>query len=240
MRRIKQMVLCLASLLLVAGVWDVSAQHTYKFRDSLGTYKVTFTPHSTETKLGQSPTKPLTARTHELRLSTAWGATNYWSEISNYDELYYYGDSLNEAKYFGPSHRYTFTLDYGYWATEWCSIGASATWIIGHRNIFDSYTHKRLLALREDHIAIMPIVRFAWYRQGIVQMYSSFGLGLGIERYVRYWDGKENIIEPYCAFDFKFLGFVVGRKWFGFAEVGYGSRGVINVGFGCRINSKVK
>jgi hypothetical protein len=86
----------------------------------------------------------------------------------------------------------------------------------------------------------MPVARFAWYRQGIVQLYSSAGLGLGIERRERYWNGKENLWGCYCAFDFKPLGISVGRKWFGFAEVGYGSRGVINVGFGCRINSNVK
>ena len=240
MRSVKQMVMCLAALLLMAGAEEATAQHTYKFRDSLGTYKVTFTPHNSETQFATSPTKPLAPRTHELRLSTSWGATNYYGEISNYDELGYLGDYSYETSYFGPSHHYAINLEYGYWVNEWCSIGVSATWLIGHRNIFNQYTHERVFTSREDCISLMPIARFAWYRQGMVQLYSSAGIGIGIERRVRYWNGKENLLDPYCAFDFKFLGISVGKKWFGFAEVGYGSRGVINVGVGCRINNKVK
>lgn len=134
----------------------------------------------------------------------------------------------------------TLTLDYGYWANEWFSVGGSATWMIGHRNIFNPQTQQRVHTIREDYISIMPIARFAWFRQKNIQLYSSVGIGVGIERRELYWHGKENDVEAYCAFDFKFVGISVGRKWFGFAEVGYGSRGVINVGFGCRINNRVK
>jgi hypothetical protein len=241
MKRVKQIVLCLVAMLLTLGVWEASAQHTYKFRDSLGTYKVIFTPNDTNTKFALSPTKPLAPRTHELRLSTSWGATNYWGEISNYDEIGYLGNDFSyDTSYYGPSHHYAINLEYGYWVNEWFSIGANATWLIGQCNIFNKYTHERVFTSREDCISIMPIARFAWYRQGMVQLYSSAGIGIGIERRVRYWNGKENLIDPYCAFDFKFLGLSVGKKWFGFAEVGYGARGVVNVGFGCRINDKVK
>ncbi len=240
MKGIKQMVLCLAALLFTTGVEEASAQHTYKFRDSLGTFKVTFTPHASETQFAISPSKPIAPRTHELRLSTSWGATDYYGEVSNNNEINYLGEYDYNSSYYGPSHRYSINLEYGYWVNEWCSIGANATWLIGHRNIFNKYTHERVLTSREDCISIMPIARFAWYRRNNVQLYSSAGIGLGIERRVRYWHGKENLIDPYCAFDFKFLGISVGKKWFGFAEVGYGARGVINVGFGCRINNKVK
>ena len=240
MRSVKQMVLCLAALLLMTGIEEAAAQHTYKLRDSLGTYKVIFTPHNRETKFATSPTKPIAPRTHELRLSTSWGATDYYGEISNFNEIGYLGEYSYENSYSGPSHRYVINFEYGYWVNEWFSIGASATWLIGQRNIFNKNTHKRVAISREDCISIMPIARFAWYRHNIVQLYSSAGIGIGIERRVRHWHGKENLIEPYCAFDFKFLGISVGRKWFGFAEVGYGARGVINVGFGCRINNKVK
>ena len=240
MRNIKLKVICFVAALLMVGAWSAEAQHTYKFRDSLGIYTIKFTPHSVDTKFAQSLHKPLVPRTHELRLSTSWGATNYFYEIVNRRELNYYGDAYSEPIYFGPSHRYALVLDYGYWVNEWFSIGANFSWIIGHRNMFQSYTQKHLLTLREDNFSVMPVARFAWYRQGIVQLYSSVGIGLGVERWVRYHYGKENMFDVYCAFDVKPFGISVGRKWFGFAEVGYGARGVINVGFGCRINNKVK
>lgn len=240
MSNINLKVLCLVATLFVVGAWSAEAQHTYKFRDSLGIYTVKFTPHSADTKFAQSLHKPLVPRTHELRLSTSWGATDFYGEISNHNEISYIGDYDYDSSYYGPSHRYTINLEYGYWVNEWFSIGANATWLIGHRNIFNKYTHECVLTSREDCISIVPIARFAWYRRSNVQLYSSAGIGIGIERRVRHWNGKENLIEPYCAFDFKFLGISVGKKWFGFAEVGYGARGVVNVGFGCRINNKVK
>lgn len=240
MRSINIKAMCLIALMIVACGFRAEAQHTYKFRDSLGTYKVIFTPHENYTQFASSPSKPLAARTHELRLSTSWGSTNYYGEIANHDNIGYITEELYDTSYEGPNHHYTLIFDYGYWANEWFSIGFNATWLIGRCNYFDRYNQQRVFTSREDCISIMPVARFAWYRQGIVQLYSSAGLGLGIERRERYWNGKENLWDCYCAFDFKPLGISVGRKWFGFAEVGYGSRGVINVGFGCRINSNVK
>lgn len=63
-------------MLFIIGVTDVTAQHTYKFSDSLGTYTVKFRPHVPDTQFALSPTKPLLPNTHELRLSTSWGAAN--------------------------------------------------------------------------------------------------------------------------------------------------------------------
>lgn len=240
MSNIKLKVMCLAAISLMACAWSAKAQHTYKFRDSLGTYKVTFTPHKADTEFTTSPTKPLAPRTHELRLSTSWGAADCYGEIYNHSEINYLGNYNYDKSYFGPSHHYAINLEYGYWVNEWCSIGASGTWLIGRRNAFDNITHERLFTSRENYISIMPIARFAWFRRSNMQLYSSAGLGIGIEHRVRYWNGKDHLIYPYCAFDFKFLGITVGKRWFGFAEVGYGTRGIINVGVGCRINNKVK
>ena len=72
--------------------------------------------------------------------------------------------------------------------------------------------------------------------------HASIGLGLGVERYRASYAGSDKVYRTnyYCAFDLKFLGLSVGRKWFGFMELGYGSRGVINAGFGYRFNAKTK
>lgn len=113
---------------------------------------------------------------------------------------------------------------------------------MGLRNLYDSQTRKRVDTQHQDFISIMPTVRFAWLRRGVVQLYSSFSLGLGVEHYLLNSDVGRPIYNTlyYCAFDIKPVGVSVGRKWFGFAELGYGSRGVFNIGFGCRINSNMK
>lgn len=235
----KSVVVYMLLSMLCVGVAE--AQYTYKFRDELGTYKVTFTPADDATQFTSPTAKPLNPKTHEIRLGITWGGTNYWGEPAYLNESSFInGDLLPANDEWGPQHWYSATIDYGYWITEWCSIGATATWTAGVRNIYDADTQKRAITLREDCIAIMPIARFAWYRNGIVQLYSSFGIGLGIERRERYWYGRENLYDLYCAFDFKPLGIAVGHKWFGFIETGYGSRGIVNVGFGRRFNSKIK
>ncbi len=217
------------------------AQYTYKFKDELGTYKVTFTPANSNTMFEASYSKPLNPKTHELRISSTWGGTDDMGIAANHS-LSYIGnsDDYPQNALWGPQHWYGATIDYGYWFNEWFSIGGTATWTAGIRNIFDNKTQKRWLTLRCDYISLLPIARFAWYRNGVFQLYSSIGFGVGIERYVRHINDKENLLYAYFAYDLKPLGLAVGRKWFGFIEVGYGSRGVVNVGFGRRINTKTK
>lgn len=211
----------------------LSAQHTYKFRDSLGTYKVVFTPANPDIEFKVSPTKPLAPRTHELRAGLAWGATDYYGTPAFTNNLYYRGQALH---YSGESHWVTLNADYGYWANEWFSIGGSLSWTTGFARHYSSLTHDYLGSTRYQLIAIIPEVRFAWLRHGIVQLYSSSALGLGIE--LRPGWHTRYLTDYYPAFDIKPIGISVGRKWFGFVELGYGSRGIINVGFGHRINHK--
>ena len=245
MKRLTNLPTCLVMMLFIIGVTDVTAQHTYKFSDSLGTYTVKFRPHVPDTQFALSPTKPLLPNTHELRLSTSWGATNSWGGVISWNENIgrYYTTQSDYYKYdYSDSHYYTINLDYVYWAKEWLSVGVSATWVMGLRNLYDSQTRKRVDTQHQDFISIMPTVRFAWLRRGVVQLYSSFSLGLGVEHYLLNSDVGRPIYNTlyYCAFDIKPVGVSVGRKWFGFAELGYGSRGVFNIGFGCRINSNMK
>ena len=82
----------------------------------------------------------------------------------------------------------------------------------------------------------MPLVRFAWLNRGIVQLYSGVGLGATYEFY-------ENTLTTEIqsfgvAYDVTFFGITVGRKWFGYLDIGAGNRGVISAGIGYRFNNK--
>ena len=60
--RYHQLRLCsivLVLLAIVATAEESSAQYSYKFHDSLGTYEVRFTPASESSRFTQSHTKPL-------------------------------------------------------------------------------------------------------------------------------------------------------------------------------------
>ena len=229
------------ALLGILWVSVAHAQYTYKFKDELGTYKVVFTPADANTMFEASYSKPLNPKTHELRLSSTWGGADAVGLTAS-ETLSYIGNAEDcpQNTLWGPQHWLGATLEYGYWINEWFSVGCAATWTAGIRNIFDNKTQQLWLTLRGDYISVVPIARFAWYRKGPFQLYSNIGFGVGIERRVRYINGKENYIDAYFAYDLKPIGLAVGRKWFGFVEVGYGSRGVVNVGFGRRINTKTK
>lgn len=241
MKRLFLIFTSLVAMIFIIGVSDASAQYTYKFCDSLGIYEVKFRPHNPDTRFSISHTKPLLPGTHDFRFSLAWGSLNGWGENINTSESM--GQFVDFVNYYPSNdHYYTFNLDYGYWAKEWLSVGGNVTWVMGVCNVYENGTHKRVDRLRQDFVSVMPTFRFAWLRRGVVQMYSSIGLGLGVERYRASYAGSDKVYRTnyYCAFDLKFLGLSVGRKWFGFMELGYGSRGIINAGFGYRFNAKTK
>lgn len=227
--------MAIAVAVVVCTTTELYAQHRYHFRDSLGTYEVKFTPAQRDAQFESLPTKPLLPKSHELRLGISWGATDYYGERANNgsNTLDKY---MEQPHYSGPAHWYSASIDYGYWINEWASVGGTATWVGGIRNYYNPINHQRIDSQELHHVAIMSIGRFAWLHHGIVQLYSSFALGVGIEMSESY-DGRA-LNYAYCAFDVKPLGISVGRRWFGYAEVGYGSRGVFNIGFGYRINSK--
>ena len=143
------------TLILVLSSTILSAQHTYKFKDSLGTYEVKFTPADPDTKFAPSPTKPLAPKTHELRLSTSWGATDWGGWTLYNQEINYLGSAHKMGSYYmGPTHYYTLSGDYGYWVTEWFNIGSSFTWVAGCRNIFDNVTQQRIKTLHNFHFRL--------------------------------------------------------------------------------------
>ena len=234
---VRLLIVALAMLLMI----DAKAQYSYRFQDDLGVYEVIFTPVDKSTSFASPIGKPLHPKSHEVRLSLTCGGTDAMgvSVYGNYINLVGQFPDWPVNVEYGGQHWYGATFDYAYWATEWFSIGATATWNVGYRNIYGGPNYKLLKTLRRDYISAMPIVRFAWYRRGVVQLYSSIGLGVGVERWIRYADGREDeSYMAYCAYDIKPIGLAIGCKWFGFIELGYGSRGVLNVGFGHRFNSK--
>lgn len=237
MKQLKSALRAVALLLIfIYGSTPLFAQHTYKFSDELGTYEVKFTPADPNTQFTQSPVKPLAPKTHELRYGIAWGGTDWFGEPAFTWELgnFY----TTEQGYLSPTVWLTHNFDYGFWVNEWLSVGGTVTWTSGRCHMYRYNTHTKIDTSHVDYVGFMPTVRFAWIRRGIVQVYSSLSLGAGFE--VRENVYNENIYEAFCAFDFKPFGLSVGRNFFGFMEVGYGTRGIVNAGFGYRFNSKIK
>lgn len=235
MKNKRKITLLLLAVLLTAIPSRVVAQ-TYEFRDGSGIYRVEHIPYD---KLDDNATK--SAKTNyerygEFRVGIAY---NPYTASGNYASSLYWKDypvvlppntTINNTRWF------TANFDIGSWLKRWLYVGGVATWTTGYERVSSIVDRSRVDAFNYNNITIMPVVRFAWLNRGIVQLYSGVGLGATYEFY-------ENTLTTEIqsfgvAYDVTFFGITVGRKWFGYLDIGAGNRGVISAGFGYRFNKK--
>lgn len=217
---------------------QTEAQYRYTFRDSIGVYKVEFTPHDRDSNLAERMGIPLAMGTHELRIGvghiSAVHGGNYTSDAwYPWYPSETYGPEVSPGWGVASPQWITLNGEYGYWLKDWLYIGGSAAWTMGFAKCYDMATLERLSTYNYNSISIMPEVRFAWLRRGIVQLYSGIGLGIQatIDEGVY---GKRNYFD--MAYDVTFFGISVGRKWFCYFDIGAGSRGALSLGLGYRFN----
>lgn len=239
---VKRLLCRVVAALVVLLLPAISEAQSYKYimRDSLGTYKVTFTPKKDVNVVDGKPIKrPLVARTHELRAGIGFSVPTMWGGMSSAEQLpknYNNGHTL--PYYYGDTRWLTLTGDYGYWIKDWFYLGGSLTWTEGYAYRYDRYAYGRLGSRTVNYFSVMPMVRFAWLRRGIVQLYSGAGLGFG----AYFMENDRDTVSSRATFnyDLTFIGLSVGRTWFGYIDFGTGSRGAITAGFGYRFQSKSK
>ena len=172
---------------------------------------------------------------HDTRLSWVLGARGNYG-LASHISLGYVGDLDNTPlePTAGNTIWLTASLDYGYKVNEWFSMGGSLAWTAGICNLYDPMTLQRWDTMHVDYISLMPIARFTWLCRDIVELYSSVGATAGLEHWMHYINGEQHSYRPYLSYDIKPIGITIGRKWYGFAEAGYGARGIFNIGFGHR------
>lgn len=225
--------LLIMALLLLPEV--AHGQYFFKFRDSLGSYKVEFRPYNHEQFNSRTLNIPVSAGAHEIRLGMAYCAytpsdyttSNYWNPVSSLNQL---GENYSS----GDERWVTIGFEGGRWFREWFYFGGSLVWSGGFIPIRYAPTHQRVSTLTSTNISVMPIVRFAWLRRGIVQLYSGLGLGLAVG-YNENLNYNDTTVD--AAFDVTFIGLSVGRDLFGYIDIGVGNRGVISAGIGYRFNN---
>lgn len=228
--------LCVALAFVVLLPISSEAQISFKFRDSLGSYKVEFTPYSRKDITAKRLGKPVVAPTTELRLGTAYCSftpsgytTSHWWDPSSYAE------QLGPEDYVRVPRWFTLGAEAGSWVKDWLYVGGAFVWTGGFSQIEEYHIHKILGCYNYDSFTLMPMIRFAWLRRGIVQLYSGLGLGFNIARAE---EPERRYAEAVWGYDVTFFGISVGRKLFGYVDVGAGQRGVVSVGIGYRFNKK--
>ena len=153
--------------------------------------------------------------------SSYWYPVDYWQQLG---ENYSTGDE----------RWFTIGFEGGRWFREWFYLGGSLIWSGGFIPVRYTPTHQRVSTFTSTNISIMPIVRFAWLRRGIVQLYSGVGLGFAVG-YNEKIDYNDTLVD--VAYDVTFIGLSIGRDIFGYIDIGVGNRGVISAGIGYRFNN---
>lgn len=107
-----------------------------------------------------------------------------------------------------------FAINFKKWFTLSFDLAANVQW----RNYFDAVSDKRNGTEAGFMIHILPSARFNWLNRDMVRMYSSIGLGAmtGIDA-----ETQEFLIWPSAQLNP--VGIEVGRKLFGFCELGIGT-----------------
>lgn len=185
--------------------------------------------------------KNITDIRHRHNIRLGYGAPGLFSEfmLDNIGmtcdcELYFdYPSSIEHRRHSTSPRRQlsTLSLQYSYCIKPGFWLGAKGTYAGVWQYTYDSLTGERLYDNNAHNIALMLDAQIAWLRRDIVEMYSSLSLGL-----MAHIERANGGLTP--MFDAAFVGLSVGRKVYGYVEVGAGIGGSVRGGIGIRFNTK--
>ena len=115
---------------------------------------------------------------------------------------------------------------YGYSLLKWLKLGISTSYVHFWRNYPGGEESS-------SYIAALPFAELTWLNKKFIRMYSAIAIG------VRFAMTKDSGIskkdfDSEAGAQLTYLGLSVGQKWFGFAELGVGNRGLVSAGLGYR------
>lgn len=153
-------------------------------------------------------------------------------------------DSYSKGLFATP----TISIGYQYRLAKWFWLGGTFSYTGFYEAKYERISNLKCSSYNSHLISILPEARFSWLNKEKVTMYSGFGLGLAIYTDDTHYSDKFYSPKPRTwdetsyapAFHLTAVGIHVGKKWYGFAELGFGYKGIIQAGFGYNFNSKKK
>ncbi len=174
-----------------------------------------------------------------------WG--DDWECGYNYNPHYIYSyDNINcgfpswNNDTFYSGDKYTMpaiNISYCYQLIKWLSISCTVSYYQSYQNRYNYYSDDLYSKLKWHRFLITPKVRIDWLRTRKVRLYSSIGVGYGLEikrEEYRNKRTKKRLRDDIVSVDLTNLGIAVGRKVFAFGEMGLSTEGFIKAGFGYR------
>jgi hypothetical protein len=136
--------------------------------------------------------------------------------------------------YEGPEHYLpSISLSYHYNLKKWLSLGAYLSYSGSYANLNRCVDDKKETSYWNNYFAVMTSVRFNFLSKPMVRLYGECGIGVYYSRHKDSWWSKYSTDSSLCG-QLTFFGVSVGKKLFGFSEVGFGCLGLIRGGIGYR------
>ncbi len=196
---------------------------------------------------------------HEVRLSAgAYGQPGYnpmgegyfsglfinydaLNRHSIYDSYGYSQWDFEGSKCYRGAQLYsgTYSLGYLYRATPVVGVGMTVSYSALGRNLYSNADNSTVGRDVGHYVSFVAMVRFSWLNRKWVSLYSALGLGFGIG-VERTNNGLGSVRrETLSCFTGQYtpIGITVGRRLYGFAELGLGAQGSFICGIGYRIGN---
>lgn len=240
MLRLKHLLTAVLMSLATTLPTSVMAQHTINTYDTVGGYDSAVAAQPTTPITVPSPAVPSEEYKSHLQIGT--GSIGLWQglffDIFMYDDIDIstpdnFSEELNDARYYMDREIFvnSLTLEYGYKVNEWLSLGAKGYVGFKTRPMRHVGTNEILYRYNTIIPSLLVNVRFDWLRREWVTMYSSVGAGAAL--YIS--SGRQSsYCEAMPMFDLALVGLNVGRRFYGFLEMGFGISGWWRAGLGVR------
>ncbi len=191
-----------------------------------------------------SPTTPAYRHHLELQvgepLSSAWGLNMFFVNHNPEAEERFHSWASTYRPYLGGAYygyedewmTFPVTLSYYNQVLKWLQVGAevSTMSMCTTENTWENQTYEYFLT---TNLYLLGAVRFNYFHKVITDLYSGLSIGAKLRMETTKHDGVIAVTAG-PAFQLTALGVRFGKRVYGTVELGYGYKGLLNVGVGTR------
>lgn len=175
--------------------------------------------------------RELPARRHELFAGTAmpgrYNISGYVYDGASFDAFSIPGIYRSSKYYEKEFTTGAWSLGYTYRFTKVLAIQASVFYEAGWVQNYDRTTRLQAGRSLDSYLTAMASFKVYWYNRPIVRMYSYLGLGLAYNHKLCDPAGEPGhgtkMDSAVMSYQLTPLGIQIGRRFFGFAEIGGGN-----------------
>lgn len=121
------------------------------------------------------------------------------------------------------------TAAYYYRVASILSVGVAFTYAGLYGDILDAVTRRKIASDNTTTLSASAALRLQWLNRPLVRCYSSLAMGPAVD--IRSLNHSR---EGYITLSATIAGVSVGRRLYGFGEIGAGAQGIFSAGIGYR------